>query len=108
MSCSIRIIEIREYLLFKADNDALQAENQKLHAEVSQSQLSMFTFYLVRLWNAERDETLLFKSLHVQFGQILQNKVANHVLLSMVLSFFDLFTCYMMIFKTFISVNFLN
>ncbi|TXG67248.1 hypothetical protein EZV62_008523 [Acer yangbiense] len=28
-----RIIEIREYLLFKADNDALQAENQKLHAE---------------------------------------------------------------------------
>ncbi|KAK0600295.1 hypothetical protein LWI29_013490 [Acer saccharum] len=26
--------EIREYLLFKADNDALQAENQKLHAEV--------------------------------------------------------------------------
>ncbi|TXG67252.1 hypothetical protein EZV62_008527 [Acer yangbiense] len=33
MSCSIRIIEIREYLLFKADNDALQAENQKLHAE---------------------------------------------------------------------------
>ncbi|KAK1582557.1 hypothetical protein Q3G72_016224 [Acer saccharum] len=24
----------REYLLFKADNDALQAENQKLHAEV--------------------------------------------------------------------------
>ncbi|KAK1592548.1 hypothetical protein Q3G72_026763 [Acer saccharum] len=28
------IIEIREYLLFKADNNALQAENQKLHAEV--------------------------------------------------------------------------
>ncbi|TXG68662.1 hypothetical protein EZV62_003597 [Acer yangbiense] len=28
------IHKIREYLLFKADNDALQTENQKLHAEV--------------------------------------------------------------------------
>ncbi|TXG47787.1 hypothetical protein EZV62_027081 [Acer yangbiense] len=30
---TVRIIEIREYLLFKADNNALQAQNQKLHAE---------------------------------------------------------------------------